>query len=109
MIERRLYNNIQASIKAYPVVGIIGSRQAGKTTLAKMVRDTIKKKSIYLDLELPSDQDKLFEPELYLGQFADSLVIIDEIQRLPSLFPLLRALVDRRRVGFLSSVQLRRI
>ena len=66
MIERRLYNKIQASIKAYPVVGIIGSRQAGKTTLAKMVRDTIKKKSIYLDLELPSDQDKLFEPELYL-------------------------------------------
>jgi len=99
MIERRLYNKIQASLKAYPVVGIIGSRQAGKTTLAKMVRDTIKKKSIYLDLELPSDQDKLFEPELYLGQFADSLVIIDEIQRLPSLFPLLRALVDQRRVG----------
>lgn len=86
-------------MKAYPVVGIIGSRQAGKTTLAKMVRDTLKKKSIYLDLELPSDQDKLFEPELYLGQFADSLVIIDEIQRLPSLFPLLRALVDQRRVG----------
>jgi hypothetical protein len=99
MIERRLYNKIQASMKAYPVVGIIGSRQAGKTTLAKMVRDTLKKKSIYLDLELPSDQDKLFEPELYLGQFADSLVIIDEIQRLPSLFPLLRALVDQRRVG----------
>ena len=99
MIERRLYNKIQASMKAYPVVGIIGSRQAGKTTLAKMVRDTIKKKSIYLDLELPSDQDKLFEPELYLGQFADSVVIIDEIQRLPSLFPLLRALVDQRRVG----------
>jgi hypothetical protein len=99
MIERRLYDKIQASMKAYPVVGIIGSRQAGKTTLAKMVRDTLKKKSIYLDLELPSDQDKLFEPELYLGQFADSLVIIDEIQRLPSLFPLLRALVDQRRVG----------
>jgi hypothetical protein len=99
MIERRLYDKVQASMKAYPVVGIIGSRQAGKTTLAKMVRDTLKKKSIYLDLELPSDQDKLFEPELYLGQFADSLVIIDEIQRLPSLFPLLRALVDQRRVG----------
>jgi predicted AAA+ superfamily ATPase len=99
MIKRRLYNKVQASMKAYPVVGIIGSRQAGKTTLAKMVRDTIKKKSIYLDLELPSDQDKLFEPELYLGQFTDSLVIIDEIQRLPSLFPLLRALVDQRRVG----------
>ncbi len=99
MIDRCLFNKIQASIETYPVVGIIGSRQAGKTTLAKMVRDTIKKKSIYLDLELPSDQDKLFEPELYLGQFADSLVIIDEIQRLPSLFPILRALVDQRRVG----------
>ena len=81
----------------YPVVGILGSRQVGKTTLAKMIRERMKKKVIYLDLELPSDLNKLQDPELYLSRFEDTLVIIDEIQRMRSLFPLLRALVDRNR------------
>jgi predicted AAA+ superfamily ATPase len=51
----------------------------------------------YLDLERPSDIAKLADPELYLGKFADHLVILDEIQRLPDLFPVLRSLVDERR------------
>jgi len=50
-------------------------------------------------MELPSDLNKLYDPELYLNQFKDALVIIDEIQRIPSLFPLMRALVDRDRVA----------
>ena len=99
MIKRSIQGAIEASLRKYPVVGIIGSRQAGKTTLAKMVRKGISRKVIYLDLELPSDLNKLNDPELYLGQFTDSLVIIDEIQRMPSLFPLIRALVDRKRTG----------
>jgi len=53
----------------------------------------------YLDLELPSDWNKLQDPELYLRQFDNTLVIIDEIQRMPLLFPLLRALVDRNRIS----------
>ena len=80
-------------------MGIVGSRQTGKTTLAKVVRQTVAAKSVYLDLELPSDLNKLQSPELYLRQFSDRLVIIDEIQRMPELFPLLRALVDRKRSG----------
>ena len=48
---------------------------------------------------MPSDISKLQEPELYLNQFTDNLVIIDEIQRMPSLFPLIRAMVDKKRVG----------
>ncbi|MEW6068791.1 MAG: ATP-binding protein [Nitrospirota bacterium] len=83
----------------YPIVGILGPRQAGKTTLAKMIKEKIKKDVVYLDLELPSDLNKLQEPELYLSQFTNMLVIIDEIQRMPSLFPLLRALIDRKRIA----------
>lgn len=99
MLPRKLQNTIEYSLKNYPVVGILGPRQVGKTTLAKIVQKTVPKKVIYLDLELPSDQNKLQSPELYLKQFSDSLVILDEIQRMPSLFPLIRALVDQKRTG----------
>lgn len=99
MIKRNIQEAIERSLKKYPVVGMLGSRQVGKTTLANMIRDEIRKRVIYLDLELPSDLNKLQEPELYLGQFSsDTLVIIDEIQRMPSLFPLIRALVDKKRI-----------
>jgi len=97
MIRRNLYEKIITALEQFPVVGIIGSRQTGKTTLAKLIRKT-RLHSVYLDLELPSDQNKLREPELYLSRHRDSLVIIDEIQRMPSLLPLIRALVDQNRV-----------
>jgi len=79
-------------------VGIVGARQVGKTTLAKAIARR-RTKAIYLDLELPSDLAKLERAELYLEQHAHSraLVILDEIQRKPDLFPILRALVDKRR------------
>jgi predicted AAA+ superfamily ATPase len=96
MINRLLKERVEKSLIKYPVVGILGSRQVGKTTLAKMIKNRMKRKVIYLDLELPSDLNKLQDPELYLGRFEDTLVIIDEIQRMLSLFPLLRALVDRK-------------
>ncbi len=99
MIQRKLQTEIEQSLKKYPVVGIIGPRQVGKTTLAKIIQKKIKKKVAYLDLELPSDLSKLYDPELYLKQFTDSLVIIDEVQRMQSLFPLIRALVDQKRIG----------
>lgn len=99
MIARVLQTVLEASLRKYPVVGIVGSRQTGKTTLAKLVRQTVSTKSVYLDLELPSDLNKLQSPELYLRQFSDRLVIIDEIQRMPELFPLMRALVDQKRTG----------
>jgi uncharacterized protein len=97
MIKRLLKERVEKSLRKYPVVGILGSRQVGKTTLAKMIKERMGKKVIYLDLELPSDLNKLQDPELYLRRFEDTLVIIDEIQRMRSLFPLLRALVDRNR------------
>lgn len=99
MISRTIQADIVGSLQKYPVVGIVGSRQTGKTTLAKRLSRIIKKRSIYLDLELPSDINKLQSPELYLRQFSDHLVIIDEIQRMPALYPLLRALTDQKRTG----------
>jgi predicted AAA+ superfamily ATPase len=99
MISRTLHDAIAASLKKYPVVSLLGSRQVGKTTLAKSVKEAAARDVIYLDLELPSDWNKLQDPELYLRQFSETLVIIDEIQRMPSLFPIIRALVDQNRVG----------
>jgi len=96
-MKRTLELTIRESLKKYPVVGIIGSRQVGKTTLAKEIQSTLKKSAVYLDLELLSDLNRLSDPELYLSQFMDTLIIIDEIQRKPSLFPVIRALVDRNR------------
>ena len=78
----------------FPVVAIVGPRQCGKSTLAKHVLSALQK-SIYLDLELPSDLRKLDDAELFLSNNTGSLVCIDEVQRAPELFPLLRALSDR--------------
>jgi len=96
MIKRKSISAILESLDNFPIIGLIGSRQVGKTTLSKQIAKIIKKKSIYLDLELPSDVNKLRSPELYLKEHEDKVVIIDEIQRMPELFPLLRALVDQK-------------
>lgn len=79
----------------HPVVGLLGPRQVGKTTLALAVGEN--RPSIYLDLESPSDLAKLAEPELFLRLHEDKLVILDEIQRVPGLFQVLRGLVDQGR------------
>ncbi|MDQ5987287.1 MAG: hypothetical protein CSYNP_03027 [Syntrophus sp. SKADARSKE-3] len=99
MIKRNVQEVVIDALKAYPVVGIIGSRQVGKTTLAKAIRDITKPEAVYLDLELPSDWNKLQDAELYLRQFGETLVIIDEIQKMPALYPLIRALVDQKRIA----------
>ncbi len=77
------------------MVALLGPRQVGKTTLAHGL-DLPGAKPLYLDLELESDRRKLDEAELYLRGRLDRLVVIDEVQRRPHLFPLLRALVDER-------------
>ena len=56
MIKRKIQDTILKSLKTYPVVGILGSRQVGKTTLAKAVKKMATRDAVYLDLELPSDQ-----------------------------------------------------
>jgi predicted AAA+ superfamily ATPase len=76
-------------------VALLGPRQVGKTTLALEVAKS--RPAIYLDLESEADRAKLAEPELYLPQHEDKLVILDEIQRAPQLFPVLRGLIDAGR------------
>ncbi|MCF6283809.1 MAG: ATP-binding protein [Candidatus Hydrogenedentes bacterium] len=94
MIRRQLEKNIHDTLGNFPVVALLGGRQVGKTTLAKMIREALPNASIYLDLERPTDLAKLQNPESYLEMHADKTVILDEIQRIPELFPVLRALVD---------------
>ena len=96
MIYRNITDNVLNNLEQYPAVAIIGPRQVGKTTLAKFLMSKIEKRSIYIDLELPSDYLKLNEAEIYLKEHEDACVVIDEIQRMPSLFPLMRALIDQR-------------
>ncbi len=76
-------------------VALIGPRQAGKTTLAHAIAETVH--SLYLDLEARSDRDKLADPPLFLEAYEDRLIILDEIHRVPELFQELRGLIDRGR------------
>lgn len=95
MISRFYHDLLVERLAESPVVALLGSRQVGKTTLARALDPG--KPCHYIDLERPSDVAKLADPELYLGRLSGQLVILDEIQRLPGLFPVLRALVDERR------------
>lgn len=95
MLQRRLLPELTAALAESPAVALLGPRQVGKTTLAHAVANA--QPAIYLDLQSEADRAKLAEPELYLGQHADKLVILDEIQRTPQLFHVLRGLIDAGR------------
>lgn len=81
-------------LRRHPVVGIVGARQIGKSTLARMVAERQKANCAYFDIEDSSDLAKLADPMLALRP-RTGLVILDEIQRRPELFPALRVLADR--------------
>lgn len=83
----------------FPAVVLVGPRQAGKTTLA-LAEAGRRGDALYLDLELPSALRQLDDPEAFLLAHRQRLVILDEVQRLPELFAVLRAVIDmRRRAG----------
>lgn len=97
MIPRALQSEVEHSLKSFPAVGLIGPRQVGKTTLARMIETDWPENVVTLDLESPGDLAKLENAELLLDRFEDRLVILDEAQRKPDLFPLLRVLIDHNR------------
>lgn len=97
MIDRLITQKILEDATYFPVLGIIGPRQVGKTTLAKNLQSLLRKESIYFDLEFDEDARLLEQPTRFLQQNAEKCIIIDEVQRAPELFTLLRALVDQRR------------
>lgn len=98
MLKRDLEPLLLSSLRRFPIVALVGPRQVGKTTLARTVARKLGR-VVYLDLERPSDAAKLTDPELYLEPLAGRLVILDEIQRRPDLFPVLRSLVDAKRAN----------
>lgn len=99
-VPRAIQAQVQTRLADFPIVAVLGPRQCGKTTL---IRETLGDLPgvVYLDLERPSDLARLSEPELFFGlhrsQGTASLFCLDEIQRAPELFPLLRSLVDEER------------
>jgi len=95
MIPRHLVSALTSALAEAPAVALLGPRQVGKTTLALELAAT--RPAVYLDLESEADRAKLSEPEMYLAQHADKLVVLDEIQRTPQLFRSLRGLVDAGR------------
>lgn len=96
MIPRWITNEIKKKIAQAPTVALLGARQVGKTTLAKNIAKGMD--SIYLDLEAPEDLLKLSDPAAFLRNHSDKLVILDEIQRAPDIFPVLRGLIDKGRM-----------
>ena len=95
MIERLLSPLISSALGQFPAVALLGPRQVGKTTLAIELGEKLDAQ--YLDLESDQDLIKLEQPELYLADHLDKLVILDEVHRVPRLFPVLRGLIDRAR------------
>lgn len=97
MLPRLALARLVTLLGEFPAVCILGPRQVGKTTLALDCADQLSPDCVYLDLEAPSDLAKLSEPELFLDAHADKLVILDEVQRVPGLFKVLRGAIDQRR------------
>ncbi len=96
IVRSRHSKEIIRRLRNFEVVAILGPRQVGKTTLAKQVAERYNRQSHHFDLEDPAVLSRFGgDPKLAL-QNLKGLVIIDEIQRQPDLFPLLRVLSDRR-------------
>jgi len=98
LIERYILNNLIEDLEQFPAVAFTGALQTGKTTLARSIGSVINYPSIYFDLELPADVAKLQELELFLREYENHCIILDEIHRVPQLFSILRGLIDEHRV-----------
>ena len=99
MITREKQIDFLDCLSYFPIIAIVGARQVGKTTLAKQMSiNNVNKKVVYLDLENPKDISKLNDPVLFFEMNQNNCVILDEIQCMPELFPILRSMVDAHRV-----------
>jgi predicted AAA+ superfamily ATPase len=94
IIPREITSIVKNRLENFPAVALLGARQAGKSTIARMIIQHLEK-AIHLDLERPADLNKLTDPEAFFSQFSDHLICLDEIQRTPDIFPILRGVIDR--------------
>jgi uncharacterized protein len=96
MFTRQAQSSLIERLAQFPAVALLGARQVGKTTLA-FAQTASYPDALYLDLELPSAQRQLDDAEAFLMAHAHRLVILDEVQRMPELFAVLRGVIDQRR------------
>ena len=96
MYQRLSQQKLIQRLQQFPAVGLLGPRQVGKTTLA-FAQKALYPDALYLDLELPSAQRQMDDPEAFLMAHAQQFVILDEVQRMPELFGILRGVIDQRR------------
>lgn len=95
LIPRRARATIEEALRRQPAVVLVGPRQVGKTSLA--VRIAEERNGLYLDLEEPTDRQKLRDAKLFLEPFEERLVVLDEVHRAPEILQSLRGLVDSGR------------
>ena len=95
IIDRYLTATVKRRLQNNPAVAILGPRQSGKTTLAGQIVKRFNQ-SVYLDLENPADLAKLSDPLAFFSLHNEDLVCLDEIQRAPELFSILRSVIDER-------------
>jgi uncharacterized protein len=89
-------HTLESLLKRFPVVAIIGARQVGKTTLARQLAQRHRTATTFFDLEDVGDRSRLSDPRLALAPLR-GLIVLDEVQRQPDVFSLLRVLADRPR------------
>lgn len=97
MYSRIVEDELISQLSYFPAVGIIGPRQVGKTTLAKAITEKLNLETLYIDLENPEDESKLFDPVLFFRENENRCVMLDEVQRRPDLFPVMRSMIDQNR------------
>lgn len=95
MIDRRIKQQVKDALDRQAAIALIGPRQVGKTTLAQEISE--ERGALYLDLEDSEDRGKLSDAQLFLEQYEDRLVVLDEIHRVPELFQTLRGIIDKGR------------
>lgn len=93
MFKRQIVSEMAVYLQEFPAVAILGPRQVGKTTLALQLEPG----ALYLDLETPTDLAQLSDPNAFFAAHTDRMIILDEVQRQPGLFAVLRGVIDQRR------------
>jgi len=94
-VPRLIEKKLNSALARSPAVAILGPRQCGKSTTAKVLLEKIP--SVYLDLQDRVDRNKLVEPELFFDAYREKLICLDEIQLLPDFFSVLRSEIDKDR------------
>jgi predicted AAA+ superfamily ATPase len=101
MIDRKAETFLQERLAHMPAVVLLGPRQVGKTTVARQLAQRWPSGAIYLDLERPSDRQRLEDADSYLRAQQGKLVVLDEIHRVPNIFEILRGIIDdNRQAGY---------